>query len=260
MSQPIVESLRAIWQQISRHNDWVLVDDEEAFLHTAADQFTALPEDAPLARRVQVALLRAYGILLYRGLRAQQERAAYELWLACYRLALRDGWPPADAEILAQESITRVLEKLDTLHAPESVIAWSLKIYRTVRTALRKQAEEPIQAGEEAIAHLADAGDMAAEVQQQVLTAQLRDLLHAKVPNQLERLVLLRVVILGDHPRDVARDLNLPLHRTRLAKSRALQRLRGDAEFLQILNELAGESAHLGQSAGAYDNGSETNE
>jgi DNA-directed RNA polymerase specialized sigma24 family protein len=261
VSQPIDERLRATWQQMSRRNDWILVGDQEAFLYSVANELSALPEDEPLARRMQVALLRAYGALLYSGLHAQQERAAYELWLACYRLALRDGWAPADAEVLAQESMTRVLEKLHTLRAPESIIAWSLKIYKTVRTSLRKQghADEPIQAGEEMIANIAVTADMAAEVEQQLLTRQLLDLMRAKVPNELERLVLLRVVIQGDHPRDVARDLNLPLHRTRLAKSRALQRLRDDAQFLQILSELAGDNAQQVLSAGAYDNDTETN-
>jgi DNA-directed RNA polymerase specialized sigma24 family protein len=261
VSQPNVESIRATWQQMSRRNDWILVGDQEAFLHSVANELSALPEDAPLARRIQVALLRAYGALLYRGLHAQQERAAYELWLACYRLALRDGWTPADAEVLAQESMTRVLEKVHTLRAPESIISWSLKIYQSVRTSSRKQsqAEESIQPGDQAIAQVAVAADMAAEVEQQLLTVQLLDLMRAKVPNELERLVLLRVVIQGDHPRDVARDLNLPLHRTRLAKSRALQRLRGDPQFLQVLSELAGENAQQVLSAGAYDNDTETN-
>ncbi len=104
--------------------------------------------DTPAEGQVRLALLRAYGVLLYDGLRARQDRAAYEIWLACYRLALHDGWPQQEAELLAQESIARVIEKLHTLRSPQSIISWSLRIYRTARTALmaRERVEEPLQA------------------------------------------------------------------------------------------------------------------
>jgi DNA-directed RNA polymerase specialized sigma24 family protein len=245
VSEPARHELRRAWRQLSQRNDWSLATDEAAFLRRAASELEALDADAPSSGRIRLALLRAYGVLLYDGLRASEDRAAHELWLACYRLALHDGWPQQEAELLAQETIARVLEQLHTLRSPQSILSWSLRIYRTARTALlaREQAEEPIQGGEDAVVASADLADMAAEVEQHMIDQQLIDLLRVKLPNHLERLVLLRVVMLGDRPRDVARDLGLPLHRTRLAKSRALQRLRGDAEFLQRLGELAGDAA-----------------
>lgn len=256
MSQPIAESLRTAWEGMSRRNDWLLVADQQAFLRTAAEQFAVLSDGNPMPGNVQLALLRAYGVLLYQGLRAHQERAAYELWLACYRLALRDGWAPTDAELVAQESVARVLEKLDALRAPESMLAWSLSIYRTVRMSLRKQAqaERDIQASDEAADQVAAAMNLAVDVEQQLLTTQLLDVLREKLPNQLERLVLIRVVMGGEQPRDVARDLGLPLHRTRLAKSRALQRLRGDPEFLKLLGESTDDIAEQERHPGVDDN------
>ena len=113
-----------------------------------------------------------------------------------------------------------------------------------MRTSLKKHAtvEEPLQTGDDPGTEPADVSDMAAEVEQRLVNQQLLDLLRERLPNNLERLVLLRIVALGDHPRDVARDLGLPLHRTRIAKSRALQRLRADPLLLHLLGELVGDA------------------
>ena len=255
VSEPAWHELRIAWRQLSQRNDWSLAGDEEAFLRRAAAEFELLTGNTPAGGRVRLALLRAYGVLLYDGLRARQDRAAYELWLACYRLALRDGWPPQEAELLAQETIARVIEKLHTLRSPQSIISWALRIYRTVRAAYmaRERAEDTVSVDEDAAAEPADPADMAAEVEQGLLDRQLAQLLHEKLPNPLERLVLLRVVLLGAPPRDVARDLGLPLHRARLAKSRALRRLRGDEQFLQRLRELASDVAQELGGTGAND-------
>jgi DNA-directed RNA polymerase specialized sigma24 family protein len=255
VSEPAQDDLHAIWRQLARRNDWELVGDEEAFLRSVVAELGEIPEGTPSDKRARIVLLRAYGVLIYNGLRDRQERAAYELWMACYRLALREQWPPPQAELLAQETVARVLEKLHTLRSPASIISWSLKIYRTVRTSFTKHeaAEEPLQTGDEQATEPADLSDMAAEVEQRLVNQQLLDLLRDRLPNSLERLVLLRVVALGDHPRDVARDLGLPLHRTRIAKSRALQRLRDDQQLLHLLGELAGDARQRAVNRGVQD-------
>ena len=99
MSEPALNDLPDIWRQLARRNDWELVTDEQEFLRRAAIEFESLAEEAASDQRARVALLRTYGALLYNGLRDRQDRAAYEIWLACYRLALRDKWPPPQAEI-----------------------------------------------------------------------------------------------------------------------------------------------------------------
>jgi DNA-directed RNA polymerase specialized sigma24 family protein len=257
VNEPAWHELRIAWRQLSRRNDWLLADDEDAFLHRAAAELVLLGVDAPAEGRIRRALLRAYGALLYDGVRARQDRAAHELWLACYRLALRDGWPQQEAELLAQETIARVLEKLHTLRSPHSIISWTLRIYRTVREGFvtRERAEGPVQDDEDPAVEPADPADIADEVEQRQIDQQISELLRIKLPNSLERQVLLRVLLLGDLPRDVARDLDLPLHRTRLAKSRALQRLRGDEQFMQRLGELGGDIVRVPGTTGAYDHG-----
>lgn len=257
MSDSIRQELNTVWQQLAQRNNWQLVSNHDVFLSTVATEFQLLGDDTPFHQRARIAVLRAYGLRLYHGLQARQDRAAYEIWLACYRLARRDGLAPSEAEVAAQETIARVLEKLHTLHTPQSIISWSLRIFRTVRMALMhpRQAEQPIHPDNEVELEVADAADMAAEVEQRVLSQQLIAILQAKLPNWLERLVLLRVVIFGDQPRDVARDLGLPLYRTRLAKSRALERLREDEHIRGLLSELAGTTT--GPISRGYKDGSE---
>lgn len=224
----------------------MLVADEDAFLDSARQALLALRSDRPWNERARLAVVRAYGLLLYRGLWRREERAAQELWLACYRLALNRGWSPDDAEEVAQETIARVLDKLDSLRTPESVIVWATMICRTVQLERAKQrAAElpPPQPDEETTGAAEPAGpvDVAASVEQDLVFRDLADLLRSKLDNPLERAVLMRIVLFGDHPRDVARDLGLPLHRARVAKHRALKRLHADDETVRRLRELIGD-------------------
>lgn len=254
VSAAVSNELLTVWRQLARRNEWELANDEAALFARAMAEYDALPDDAPAHKRARLALLRAYGALLYEGLRERDDRAAYELWLACYRLALRDGQAERQAEQLAQETIARVIERLHTLRAPHSIIPWALRIYRTARRTLQAQErdEEPLPSSDEQPAdEPAEPQDMAEEVEQRLLGQQIVSIIDARLPNPLERVVLLRVVLLGDHPRDVARDLDLPLHRTRLAKSRALQRLRAAPEILQLLGDSDDDSARA-IGTGAY--------
>jgi hypothetical protein len=86
----------------------------------------------------------------------------------------------------------------------------------------------------------ADPADMAVGVEHDLIGQELQALLREKLTNNLECLTLLRIIVFGDHPRDVARDLGLPLYRTRLAKHRAIERLRTDEAFVRRVHDLAG--------------------
>jgi len=91
------------------------------------------------------------------------------------------------------------------------------------------------------VAQVADTIDTIGNVEQDLVLEELLALLREKLPNDMERLVLLRMILVGDHPRDVARDLGLPLHRSRIAKHRALKRLREDNDAMRRLRELLGD-------------------
>jgi DNA-directed RNA polymerase specialized sigma24 family protein len=228
---------------LAQQYEWKLVEDEERFLDLAATEARALTS-SKASDYARIAIWRAYSTLLYRGLWQRENRAAQEIWLMCARMALRDGFAPAEAEELAQETVTRALAKLHDVRAPQSMITWVLTILRTVRRERRQQAqhEQSLAADEQEPAHEpSDPTDLTQTVEQRVIGAALQAELRTALPNNLEREVLLRVVVWDDRPRDVARDLGLPLHRTRLAKHRALNRLRNNPAFLQVLSHIAGD-------------------
>jgi len=251
-----VDSLRATWHQLARRNDWQLVADEAMFLAQVAAELTALGGDSTQGERVRLAIERTYSGLLYQGLAERQERAAYELWLAFPRLSYRRGWTQPEAEEIAQETMARVLAKQPTLRSPQSMLAWSLTVLRTVQRERHQQPSTPEllphpAADDDEPREPADLTNMAAQVEQALVNQDLMRLLAQLLPDTLERLVILRVVGRGDKPSDVARDLGLPLHRTRLAKSRALQRLRQDAQLLAMLESLSGDAAPGSTAEGA---------
>ncbi len=244
MSDPERNALRTAWQRLAQRYDWQLAQDEAAFLESAATELQSLVSDASLSRRCQIAVWRAYSALLYRGLWHGQERAAQELWLAFARLALGKGVARPNAEELAQETVTRALEKLPVLQQPQSLLSWALTIFRTVRRESQVVAENEIALPhdpDDRVWEIEDPANLAADVEERLVSRELQALLWAKLPNDLERLVLLRIVVLDDKPRDVARDLGLPLHRARIAKHRALARLKEDSEVFEALRDLVGD-------------------
>ncbi len=249
------ESLWAVWRRLRDHNEWQLVDDERAFLERAAAIAATL--QAPNSGTNQfkkVLLMRAYGEVMHAGLLARNERAAQEIWLAFRRTALSRGdMAPEVAEEQAQEAVLRVLNTLPILRSPQSLIFWAFRIFSSVVRERAEVEQKALKATDATLdEEIADPQDMSALVEQRMVDARLLALLEAKLSNLLERTVVLRVVALGEHPRDVARDLGLPLHRTRLAKSRAIKRLRGDHELLRLLQELS-DDADIQRSRGGGD-------
>lgn len=238
--------MKAYWQLLAERNQWALINDVNAWLDEIIASLGANDQPSHSTVDIKTVLFRAYSARLYSGLLNREERAATELWLICYRQSMKEGRQRGDAEELAQEAVARVLAKLPALRSPESLVSYTLMILRTVFRDHRSQTASTETSLDTLVATSMDIEDrdanLADEVEQKILSTELMEWLRSKIPNTLERLVLIRILLLGDHPRDVARDLNLPLHRTRLAKSRALQRLRGDDDFIQLLLEVAHET------------------
>ena len=244
MSPSSLDALRTTWQHLSTRNNWALVKDEESFLRHATEELHNLQDIRSPEQRMYMALTRAYSALLYEQLWERSEQAAHEVWLASYRFALRDRFPKDEAEVLAQEVVTIALEKLHTLKSPRSLLFWMPRIYQTVRTRKTKEtpdlwAPHPESEGQDD-PELTDPTDVAAEIEQLILSQQLFDLIKRYLHNNLEIIALVRCVLRDEYPHDVAHDLGLPSHRIRVAKSRALQRLRADPEFKRLLKELTG--------------------
>ncbi|NJO04726.1 MAG: sigma-70 family RNA polymerase sigma factor [Chloroflexaceae bacterium] len=236
-----------IWRQLAQRYDWQMVGsaDEIAFVRQVQAELAAHsagPLTTPLIRQ---AVYRIYSEYLYRGLLAGHEQAAAELRRVCWLAARKRGADEHEADEVAQETISRVLTKLDDLLEPRALTTWMLMIMRTVRRDMRNATPEQGSIEDmlayERLDTLADEHDMERDIEQRMISTALAHYLSEMLPNALERLVLLRIVLLGDKPRDVAADVGLPLHRTRLAKSRALARLRNDPASLERLLRIIGD-------------------
>ncbi|MBP1464479.1 sigma-70 family RNA polymerase sigma factor [Candidatus Chloroploca sp. M-50] len=230
MDAPDRERAQMVWQQLAARNQWELIapEGEDPFLDRVFAEYQNLKaEDAP-EKRLRVACHRVYSVHLYNGIQAREERAAQEVWLCFVRLALRGGTPQATAYELAQEAVTRVIEKLASVRMPQSFLAWAIQVFRTVQRDLRPKAQEVSLTNEDGTQayEAVDMLNLADIVETNVITQELADLLFAVITNPLERITLVRCLLQGDPPRDVAKELGLPLHRTRVAKARALHRLR----------------------------------
>lgn len=242
MSESSHDEFRAIWRELSRRNDWALVEDEAAFLDEALVEFEALRGDGAQDGRRRLALTRAYSRRLYRALWRRQERAAAELAEGFRRMALASGSSDFDAQDQSQETVTRMLKRLPDLRAPESLITWATLIFRTVMRDSRKQAQldEPYSTGDnEVVLEPPAPGDMAAEVVDDLLVRQLL----ASLPDTLDREVLWRSVVYQEKPGDIARDLGLDPAFVRMRKNRALGRLRESVVSVGALERSIGEGA-----------------
>lgn len=245
------EVMRGMWRQMAHHNGWAIIHNEEEFLDQALIEFHRLidmsgrnhcvDEVIQQNHHIATALRRVYSDMLYRGLQHGEEQAAAALWQNLLRIALKLGYLHADAEELAQETIRRILERLPQLRSPQGLLSWAFGVFRTVRRDMVRGTRFTVslEADDDEIANeLIGVGNMAVEIEEKLMNEVLKVLLHAKLANPLEQLTVLRVIMLNENPRDIARDLGLPLYRVRVAKHRALQRLRSDEQFMQIINDL----------------------
>lgn len=256
MSVPERDAIRKAWHHLRMRNGWLLADDEEAFLDQIVRELAQMSSQKLAQPPLQRAIYQAYSVLLYNGLRTQNGQAAHELRRAFFRLSIKRGCHASEAEDIAQEAIARVLEKLWSLREPNKLLSWALLIRQTAQRDYRSQTknESPPPNDVSEQTEQADPYDLPTDVEQGIVDSVLVEHLRKALPNWLERTVLLRIMLFGDQPRDVARDLELPLHRTRVAKSRAVQRLRGDETFLALLRTITDDSVHLQEfMTGAYE-------
>jgi DNA-directed RNA polymerase specialized sigma24 family protein len=223
-----------------RRYGWSLVQDEEQFLDEALAEFGSMMDAQPLSRRAWLAVKRTYSVLLDQGLRDRNDTAAWELYLALFRQA-RPRWSEAEAEDLAQEAFARIWPKLATFRSAQALLTNAyfmlLTVERSYRTRIGHEAAIPTRIASEQ-EEIMDPADLAADVEQRILSETIVSRLRAALPNDLQRRVVIRTVIFGENPRDIARDLGLPPQDIRLAKSRGLKRLHDDPGFGDLRGDL----------------------
>ena len=258
VSEPQRDDLWDIWRQLARRNNWALVTDESAFLGQVATECAALAAERSTGQIQRVAIERVYGAMLYYGLAQRDEAAAGELWLAFVRTAAGHGWSQPDAEELAQEGVARVFEHLHELRSPQSFLSWAFWVFSTVRRDSAKQRgdEQAHESddGESRYQQPANISDPIGRAEQAAVDQELWALVRACLPSDFEWQVALRILLRGDRPREVAADLGLPSYRIRVAKCRALQRLRDDGALARWLGRQPDQAGMPPPTAGADDN------
>lgn len=244
------DQLRALWRAMAERNGWALADDDEAFLDKALAIYRTRPCQKARAQCLRYSLQCAYAELLYDGARRRQPQACQELLAAFLRLSLRAGLAPNDAEDVAQESFARVLGLLHQLQAPQSFLFWALRLRCSVQRehfGAAGQAYGGLEAQE-----LVDPFDLADAVEQRIVTQTLLAALRSALGRDLEVLVVVRSVCMGETPREIARQLGLEGHYVRVIKSRSMQRLAGNALFVQALRELVGDGNRAAGEGGEH--------
>ena len=237
MVDSVIARVTKSWQQLVERYHWQYLTDPTPLLTAvAAEISTSAVSDDKLRNK----LIRSYSSYLYQGLQAEDEEAAQELWNICYNVALFRGLPLEHAYTAAQETVSRVLPRLNSIQH-DSLIAYSLTALRSVipeyYTSTQPDSLEQVLEATPQRAPV-EASFTAEQVEERVLNKQILDLLRDKLPNPVERILMIRWVLLGDKPGDIARDLNIPPARARVAKYRAIARLRDDEEFMKLCTSL----------------------
>lgn len=238
MTDALIIRLSKIWHTSAQRNTWELVEDVPAFLKHVAQRFAgaAEPEDAAL----EIAIVRAYNAVLHSAFKQQdkREQAAYELWLTCIRMA--HSWNLSDDQLesVAQEVIARMIKKIPQIDNPEATMLYMRQVIRTVVREQREDKpsislDEAIETGSLVEPQAAQMTAVAAE--QAVVEQEILELLRRKLPNALERAVLIRIVLLGEKPREIATELGITSHTVSVICYRVKQRLHADPEVRQFL-------------------------
>jgi RNA polymerase sigma factor (sigma-70 family) len=258
MEQAIEAELRAAWERLSRRNRWTLVDDLEEFLREAAVVYAALNARMPPAVRAdvavttvyqrrqaahaEVAVLKTYGRRLYARLRAGDGRAAEELRIYFFWHALGKHWSQQDAEDIAGEATIRALMGLSALRSPEGIFLWRVRVFQSAQQVLIRQRrlEVPMPVTEEGEQlDLPDPQSLTEQAELRILATEFIDLLRTGKLSELDQEILIRSFVDEQQPREIAAALGLRVENVRVHKSRALQALRNDARFVELLRELA---------------------
>lgn len=222
---------------MSLRYNWHLVENAEIFVDNIIKRVEAHPDSRSISAKAIV--WRAYSRLLYNEFLRKNNEAAQELFGMFVKTIMLMGKPPEVCEEIAQEGILRVLARLNSVRSPEGFLTWALRILRSCQREIDYQADSLESVDEKPIEQVVDEEDLMEAINTKINTKEIASYIQTWLPNQLERIVLLRTIINGDNPRDIAQELNMPHTRIRVAKSRALKRLRDEPEFLAWLRNLS---------------------
>lgn len=245
MSHALADRIAVIWQELSQPYGWQLVPNPLSIISLAAAHHAV--SAASTDPQIQKVLIGLYSERLYQGLREEEEQAVQDLLTACrqYVRSLKLSLSDEQLDDLAYETVRSIIQQLPRIPTPKTLLGYVFLSLR--REAMRAQADarQEIVEAEFAVSPFGglEASDRLAErVEQRLFNEQLVAQLGRVLPDPLQRLVIVRTILLDDPPREVARELGMPLAHMAVAKSRALKRLREDPEFMALCRMLVSES------------------
>lgn len=251
-----------IWTKLAQDHKWGLIKDQEAFLTQAANRImagylskTSLAEIPD--KWIRSSLIGIYSEQIYLQLKKQDQQAAHELWQTCIQLSLRRGFTLEDAEDLAQDTIVKLFASLANIQNPRSIIQYTFMILIRLLNERRKKKsnrDKSYQEGSESLSQAEDFEAVATDAQvkdsvvdyfpesveliiQKETRTKAIHLFKQLLRNPLELEVML-LVMEGYAPREIAEKLSLIPQRVRLAKHRAIQKLKNDSEFMTFMSSL----------------------
>ena len=222
-----------VWDKLARQYTWRLKLDliaitEELELESNPNQPL---DDKALEDRIKWHAAR----YIFNGLRNQDQAAAEDLMLACERKARQYGVAEEEVADMAAETVRRVIQGLPAVREPGKLLKIAfITLYRLLRTLNRLEIVESDLPPNTLETH-STTTELEALVAQRLMYDELLALIKQKIPNDIQRAVVIRAVFLEETPRDIAAALNLPPEQVRLAKSRGLQRLRETNEVRRLL-------------------------
>lgn len=238
MSTLLAARIEAIWQATASAYGWQMIDNPDSIVAQASDYFAQ--STTVTDEQIRGAIIGYYSKRLHQGLLDRKERAALELMQLCRRNVRPWGLTKSQEEDVAYDTVKKVIGRIAHIRKPETLIVFTL-------LALRRNAQRVATNQREIVATDLPPGMLenyqaealvADTVEDKLIREQILALFQKKLPNQLQLLVIIRMIMLGHKTGAIARDLGiLPAHVT-LARTRALKRLRKDARFMEFCNSL----------------------
>lgn len=238
MSTLLAARIEAIWQATVSAYGWQLIDNPDSIVAQASDYFAHSPTVSD--EHIRRAIVGYYSKRLHHGLLQREERAAIELMQLCRQNVRRWGLTESQEEDVAYDTIKKVIGRIEHIEKPETLIVFTLlalrRIAQRVATNKREIVEADLPPG--MLEHYQAEALVADTVEDKLLNERMLGLFQEKLPNRLQLLVIIRVIMLGHKTGAIACDLGIPPVNVILARTRALKRLREDARVMEFYHSL----------------------
>jgi RNA polymerase sigma factor (sigma-70 family) len=243
VSEPTREQVRTAWRKMAARYNWRLAVDVESVVDRVQVEWSELRKPVEFDSRLRKAVQRVYAAEMYAGLQRRDDDAAAELWMILVRFAKKRGFREEVAAELAQDAIYRVLKTLANVRKPQALIDFAaMALLTAIRNWKRRfERDEPWPVDEDGNPlDPSDPMDAFGAVEDAMNRSAVVDLLRQHLPSERQVLVLYYLFFEDWSQTAISERLGIQGYQVRMAKCRALQRLRAKPQVLLELEELAG--------------------